>query len=730
LALADTAKLVAALELDSSNFNRGFASANRSLSNFSGGLTQTGRGIGQLGAGVGRVATSLLKLGVAGAAAVGGFVALNLRAGIEQVKLLELATTQTNAVLASTKGVAGQTAESIRRLAEKYEDLNATIDDKVIQSGENLLLTFLNIRKEAFEPALQAALNMNQALGGGEEGLQGNIIRLGKALNDPIRGITALRRVGVAFSDAQVKQIKQLVAENNLFGAQQIILAELTKEFGGSFAAAGNTAAGRMAHLHDTVQDLQRSFAGPFASVLDRIVGKLGTFLGEASTTDAVTRLGSAVAGLFTDEAIDRGINLLREGLGLLSPGNLARIGEGISGVFSFVKSIDFGTIASGLKITASIAKTAIDAFLSLPPEVQSIAIAALAANKLSGGLIGSGLGNVAGGLLRLALGSLKTITAGNVTVVGANVTGGGVPGVGGAPAAGGGTLATAAKFILGPAAAVIIGSEIAAAINAPTIKPAQTFETGVVNAKVDSKDLDTLTSAINGISDQQNTSDILAQMTLVASNIPFIGDALGKVGPELEQQRLAIEKQRADLLNALPPKDALAAIDKTLQGLRTDDSAGAREQVTELTKQRAVIEQKLAVLSLTVSRSAAAADSHATTAIAQGAARTVAAVNLQRIAVLDAAAAERGHNNALLAAQALATQQAALTTQHVANAERLTQQSVGLESQIAAKNFSPSVRVTAVTNLTVSNVLRTLTSSWIAGSISGSGPLPEAGTL
>jgi len=404
VSLADTAKLVASLELQD-KFSRPLSGANRSLDSFQRNLGQTGRGIGQLGAGVGRVAVNLLKIGVAGGIAVGAFVGSQLRAGVASLRALELATAQTEAVLKSTGGVAGETVADIRRLAEQYESLNATMDDKVIQSGENLLLTFTNIRKEAFEPTLKAALDMNQAMGGGEQGLQDTIIRLGKALQDPVKGFTALRRVGVNITADQQKQIKALIAQNDLYGAQQIILKELATEFGGSFARAGDTAAGRTAKLHDNIEDLQRTFAGPFASVLDRITRKLGDFLGETGTVRTVERVGAAIAGLFSDEAIDRGIGVLRNGLDLLSPSNLNKIGSAATKAFEAVKGIDFDTIGKGLEITARVAKTAIDAFLALPKEVQGIAIAALAANKLSGGLIGSGLGNIAKGLGGLVLG-------------------------------------------------------------------------------------------------------------------------------------------------------------------------------------------------------------------------------------------------------------------------------------------------------------------------------------
>src|SRR4029453_3372150 len=60
---------------------------------------------------------------------------------------------------------------------------------------------------------------------------------VGKALNDPITGLTSLTRVGVQFTDQQKEQIERMVEHNNLLGAQKIILGELTTEFGGSAAA-------------------------------------------------------------------------------------------------------------------------------------------------------------------------------------------------------------------------------------------------------------------------------------------------------------------------------------------------------------------------------------------------------------------------------------------------------------------------------------------------------------
>lgn len=197
-----------------------------------------------------RWGTSIAKFAGLAALGIGAAGAVAVKFGMDFVEAAEDAqkvTRQTNAVLKSTGGVANVTANEVANLAEQLS-LKAGIDDELIQSGENVLLTFTNIRNEVgrgndiFNQATTAALDMSVALG---QDMQSSVIQLGKALNDPVRGITALRRVGVAFTEQQQDQIKALVESGDLLGAQKIILAELTKEFGGS-AAAQATASGKI----------------------------------------------------------------------------------------------------------------------------------------------------------------------------------------------------------------------------------------------------------------------------------------------------------------------------------------------------------------------------------------------------------------------------------------------------------------------------------------------------
>jgi hypothetical protein len=160
---------------------------------------------------------------------------------IEAAEQAEKVTRQTEAVLKSTGDAAHVTAGHVADYATRLSNLTG-VNRETIQSNSNLLLTFTNVRNEAgkgndvFDQATKTVLDMSVALG--EDG-KSAAIQLGKALQDPIRGTVALRRVGVAFTVAQQKQIDTLVKSGHLMAAQKIILAELTKEFGGSAAAIG-----------------------------------------------------------------------------------------------------------------------------------------------------------------------------------------------------------------------------------------------------------------------------------------------------------------------------------------------------------------------------------------------------------------------------------------------------------------------------------------------------------
>lgn len=207
--------------------------------------------------GLGSVLGGALKLGALGAAA--GLAALGSAAALGLSSLIdhEKVTAQTNAALKSTGNAAGVTAKEIIDLANAIE-MKSGMDDIAIQTGQNLLLTFTNIKNRAgegndiFTQTTKIMADMSVALG---QDASSSAVQLGKALHDPIQGVTALRRAGVSFTEAQMEQIRVMQESGDLMGAQKLILQELQVEFGGSAEAAGQTFAGQMAILKASFED-------------------------------------------------------------------------------------------------------------------------------------------------------------------------------------------------------------------------------------------------------------------------------------------------------------------------------------------------------------------------------------------------------------------------------------------------------------------------------------------
>lgn len=225
---------------------------------------------------MGKFAKSAASWGKAlgGALVIKGFEVLadsigeNIAAIKEQEKLL----VQTKTVLKSTGRASGQTAKGIVKLSEAIEDMSG-IDQEAVQNAENLLLTFTNIKGPIFQQATRAVVDMSVALG---TDLKGASIQVGKALNDPIKGVTALQRVGVSFTQTQRDTIKRLVETGHAAEAQKLILRELAKEFGGSAAAAGKTFEGQLRRIGQAWGDVIQGFIrGDFKGV-GKSLGKLG----------------------------------------------------------------------------------------------------------------------------------------------------------------------------------------------------------------------------------------------------------------------------------------------------------------------------------------------------------------------------------------------------------------------------------------------------------------------
>jgi len=171
----------------------------------------------------------------------------------------EAAAAQVSVAIQHTNGIAGKGLDELREKAEALEKTTLFGDEQTLQA-DSLLLTFTNIRGTIFDQAIPAIQDLAQRMAGdGPADLKGAAIQVGKALNDPITGINALRRVGVSFSDTQKELIANAVKHGDVMKAQGMILKELNTEFGGS-AAAARQVLGPTGDLDHEIEELKKSF--------------------------------------------------------------------------------------------------------------------------------------------------------------------------------------------------------------------------------------------------------------------------------------------------------------------------------------------------------------------------------------------------------------------------------------------------------------------------------------
>lgn len=248
------------LGLDSASFTEGLTAAQKHLRGVGRQMESVGATIATVGAGL----TATISTAVAAA----GF---HLLQGSQDAAA---AAAQVNAALASMGGASGKTAGELSDTAEALRDLTGIDDDEILKSVTANLLTFGNVAGATFDRAQRAILDLSARLGGD---LQSATMLVGKALNDPIRGLAALRRTGIQFTEQQQDQIKAMAAVGDMAGAQAVMLAELERQFGGAAEAAGK--ADVWTPLKTGLMELEGTFEPIVRNVLAPMIARVGELM-------------------------------------------------------------------------------------------------------------------------------------------------------------------------------------------------------------------------------------------------------------------------------------------------------------------------------------------------------------------------------------------------------------------------------------------------------------------
>lgn len=213
-----------------------------------------------------RLAKSAQRLGtiLTGAFATGQVVNF-IRRATEAWGIQEEAIAQVNAALETTGGTAGFTSKELQKIARSLQAVSKFGDEEILKDVTGNMLTFGNIVGPIFLRAQEASLDLSQTL---RQDLKSSAIQLGKALNDPILGVTALSRVGITFTQQQRDQIRTLVESNKVMEAQSLILAEVEKFYGRAAEAAAETTRGRLTQAANVFSDAMESIGEAIAPVV------------------------------------------------------------------------------------------------------------------------------------------------------------------------------------------------------------------------------------------------------------------------------------------------------------------------------------------------------------------------------------------------------------------------------------------------------------------------------
>lgn len=251
---------------------------------FEEGLTQAQKSLNRAGKQMQKTGEKLKGIGATMSVAV---TAPLVAMGVGAVKAAQesaQALGQVDAALASMGGASGRTSEQLQDTAAKLQSLSTFDDDEILGKVTANLLTFGSVSGTVFDRAQAAIVDLSARMG---KDLQSATVMVGKALNDPIRGLASLSEVGVQFTTDQREMIKGMVEAGNVAGAQGVLLAELERQYGGSAKALRDATPG--AELTQAWGEFNEKVGKTLADVLPKVANVLVKIL------DAFNRLSPGV---------------------------------------------------------------------------------------------------------------------------------------------------------------------------------------------------------------------------------------------------------------------------------------------------------------------------------------------------------------------------------------------------------------------------------------------------
>ncbi|BGD48045.1 TPA: phage tail length tape measure family protein [Pseudomonas aeruginosa] len=326
------------------------------------------------------------KLGKVAAGALSGItVGAVFGAVIRNTKQMEKEQAQLEAVLRSTGESAGFSREQLNEMASSMER-TSTVSAGEINQAQTNLLAFTGIVGEQFPRALQSAIDMAARTG---TTVTSAAETIGRALDVPSKGLTALSKQGFRFTEEQKKAAEQLEATGRTAEAQGIILKALEESYGGAAAASRDTFGGALMALQNTIDGL--------------LTGSEGSLDGAKGAIDDLNR---ALSDPATAESVSKLVDLLAQGASTVvdSLPFLIDAGDGVVRVFSIAADALVGVFATATMHAQGLAASMFETLSLLPDALGGDDFAARAAEYRASAAINLGVAKEAADGIRDAL--------------------------------------------------------------------------------------------------------------------------------------------------------------------------------------------------------------------------------------------------------------------------------------------------------------------------------------
>jgi len=267
---------------------------------------------GPLGGVSGRISSiasglSVMNPGVLASGVAFAGLTVVLKSSLDAGILLEQQTLKLEALLRATGNASGFTAKQLDEMARSLGEATMASANGA-RDAIGVLLTFRSVSGDTFTRTLKLAQDLSAVMG---QDLKSSTLQLAKALEDPTRGLNALRRSGVSFTQSEKDVIVALNDTGQAAEAQALILDKLQQQVGGAGAAEAGGLAGAVDTLGERWTKLKENFGDSSAftkttNVLSQLLDNINTdlFPGQERQLGALVQRRERLNELINQEGI------------------------------------------------------------------------------------------------------------------------------------------------------------------------------------------------------------------------------------------------------------------------------------------------------------------------------------------------------------------------------------------------------------------------------------------